>query len=268
MPSMRASSPSMPQRSKPCASTSVSLCVANTHPAAFELAAQRTVVVDLAVLEREDAAAARGEGLIARREIDDGQPSHAERDARLEVRSLAVGPAMTDRFEHRAQERRRRRLPQVEDSGDAAHGRMSCRRCARARAPPADSTLTSCPIRAARSRSSCRARLGAAFTRRHDRVRPRRAHRRVPALALRLRSRRPLDRHARHYARETPRAAPTVSAGSARRGLRRQRSRGGACSISAATPDSGRCMRCAKATCPPLCPCYISSVNIKSGLPC
>ena len=74
-------------------------------PRAFELAAERAIVVDLAVLKREDAPAARCERLVARREIDDGEASHAERDARLEVRSLAVGAAMADRREQLAQER-------------------------------------------------------------------------------------------------------------------------------------------------------------------
>ena len=81
------------------------------RPRAFELGAQRAIVVDLAVLEREHAPVARGKRLPPRREIDHREPPHAQRDARLDVQPFAVGATQTHRVEHHAQDAFRRSSP-------------------------------------------------------------------------------------------------------------------------------------------------------------
>ena len=100
----------------------MSLAVAKRCPLRSSSRAQRAIVVDLAVLEGEHVPAARAQRLVAGREVDDGEPAHAHRDARLDVHPLAVRPAMADRGEHRAQDVRAGRVRRVDDAGDAAHG--------------------------------------------------------------------------------------------------------------------------------------------------
>ncbi len=101
---------------------------------AFELATQRTIVVDLAILEREHAPVARGERLPSRFEIDYGEPAHAHRDPRLDVHAFAIGAAHAHRVEHRAQDALGVPRMRIDQSGDAAHGRNS--RANEAAAPP------------------------------------------------------------------------------------------------------------------------------------
>ena len=62
--------------------------------------ADRLVVVQLAVLRRPDRAVLVGERLMPSFDVDDAQPSHADRDARGDVGADVVGAAVPDDVGH------------------------------------------------------------------------------------------------------------------------------------------------------------------------
>jgi len=90
----------------------------------FELAAQRFVVVDLAVLEGDHLAVAREERLVAARDIDHREAAHRERDVALAEVAGAVGAAGVHPFVRREQSRPGCR-PTVrrDETEDAAHAK-------------------------------------------------------------------------------------------------------------------------------------------------
>src|SRR5205823_8199219 len=67
----------------------------------LELPPELLVVVDLAVLDDVDGAVLVRDRLVARLEVDDREPAGGERDAAVEERPVAVGPAMPQRRAHR-----------------------------------------------------------------------------------------------------------------------------------------------------------------------
>ena len=69
-----------------------------------ELGDQLLVVVDLAVVDDDDTSILVPQRLLARREIDDGQPLVAEADSRFDVQAFFVRAAMTLRFVHAQEE--------------------------------------------------------------------------------------------------------------------------------------------------------------------
>ncbi len=87
--------------------------------AAAQPLAQLAVVVDLAVEHREHGAVLVGDWLVAAGHVDDAQPPHPERDARLDVRAALVGPAVDDRVRHRVQPRLVERRSGATSRGDA-----------------------------------------------------------------------------------------------------------------------------------------------------
>ncbi len=88
-----------------------------------ELGNQLLVVVDLAVEHDHHAAVLVEQRLLARGQIDDGQPPMAEAEPRLEVQPALVGSAVVLRLVHARDEiaRDRPRALQVHDADDAAH---------------------------------------------------------------------------------------------------------------------------------------------------
>ena len=66
----------------------------------LQLGYELLVVVDLAVVDDDDRAVLVVEGLLTGREIDDREPAVTERDTRLEVQAVAIGPAVGDRVVH------------------------------------------------------------------------------------------------------------------------------------------------------------------------
>src|SRR5688572_32002859 len=66
----------------------------------LQLGYELLVVVDLAVVDDDDRAVLVVEGLLTGREIDDREPAVTERDTRLEMQAVAIGPAMGDRVVH------------------------------------------------------------------------------------------------------------------------------------------------------------------------
>ena len=74
-----------------------------TWPAALELGAQLGVVVDLAVLDDDDAAVLARDRLVAALEVDDRQPPRGQPGLAVDHLAPAVGPAVPQRRAHRAQ---------------------------------------------------------------------------------------------------------------------------------------------------------------------
>src|SRR5215831_20872624 len=98
---------------------------------------QLAEVVDLAVEDHRDPPVLVADRLMSGRDIDDAQPPHGERDARLHEHPLIVGPAMANRLAHPVRERASRfgieRRPdrrRLDESCDAAHKAMVSRRTA------------------------------------------------------------------------------------------------------------------------------------------
>ena len=69
---------------------------------ALELVAQLGVVVDLAVLDDDDAAVLVRDRLVAAGEVDDREAPRAERDLAVDVLAAAVGAAVDELGAHRA----------------------------------------------------------------------------------------------------------------------------------------------------------------------
>jgi hypothetical protein len=76
-----------------------------------ELGAELSIVVDLAVHDRDDVAALVLDRLVSRLQVDDREPPHRERAALERTASLAVRPAVTQELDR--VERRRRAGPRV-----------------------------------------------------------------------------------------------------------------------------------------------------------
>ena len=85
---------------------------------ALELGAQLGVVVDLAVLDDDDAPVLARDRLVAALEVDDRQPPRGEPGLAVDDLAAAVGPAVHERRAHRAEH---------------ARGRRPARRCGRCR---------------------------------------------------------------------------------------------------------------------------------------
>ena len=98
---------------------------AEAHAGAGQLAAQRAVVVDLAVEHQREAPRRRVHRLVAvRRQIDDRQPPEAEPDVAVGPRAVVVGAARDQRRRHRARQDLAvgaRASCYVDEAGDAAH---------------------------------------------------------------------------------------------------------------------------------------------------
>ena len=75
--------------------------------AAHELRRELPIVVDLAVVDDGDRAVLVVDRLLAAGDVDDGEPPHREADAGLEVKAVAIGPAMGDCVVHPLQARAR-----------------------------------------------------------------------------------------------------------------------------------------------------------------
>ena len=94
-------------------------------PARDELAANRVVVVQLAVLDRPDAFELVRERLMAAVDVDDAEAANAERDARSRVEPPVVRPAVCHHVRHAhddvAVDERPLRAPDLGDAADTAH---------------------------------------------------------------------------------------------------------------------------------------------------
>ncbi len=96
--------------------------------APLQLAAQLAVVVDLAVLDDDDAAVLVGDRLVAMLEVDDREAACGQRDTVLVKETIAVRAAMDQaavHFPHRIKVRDRAALGHS-DAADPAHGRAVC----------------------------------------------------------------------------------------------------------------------------------------------
>jgi hypothetical protein len=88
----------------------------------LELGAERGVVVDLAVLDHDDAAVLVGDRLVAALEVDDRQPPRGQPRAADEHLPRAVGAAVRERVAHRPQHARIDGAPvAADDAADPAH---------------------------------------------------------------------------------------------------------------------------------------------------
>jgi len=89
----------------------------------LQLLPQRLVVVDLPVEDQGQRPVLVVDRLLPAREVDDAQPAHAERDARLDVIALVVGPAMHHGVAHRLDPRAQVGLghPRIDEPRDPAH---------------------------------------------------------------------------------------------------------------------------------------------------
>src|SRR5262249_1074196 len=66
----------------------------------LQLLAQLARVVDLAVEHECEVAIVAVQRLVAGRDVDDGQPAHADREVRADLHALPVGATMHDRAQH------------------------------------------------------------------------------------------------------------------------------------------------------------------------
>jgi len=88
----------------------------------FQLRTEFEVVVDLAVEDDSRRAILVVNGLLAAFEVDDGEAAHREADGTVDVVSVFVRAAMTNRIAHAGQERFVNRLAVVSNqSNDATH---------------------------------------------------------------------------------------------------------------------------------------------------
>ena len=91
--------------------------------ARFEILAQLTEIVDLAIEDHADGLVLVEDRLAASGKVDDGEPPHAQRDAVAKVQPFRIRPAMDDRRAHGAKlfHRRRDRGLKRSYARDAAH---------------------------------------------------------------------------------------------------------------------------------------------------
>ena len=93
---------------------------------AAQLGAHGLVVVELAVLDRDDAAVLGGDRLVPVRGVDDREPAHAQRDAVGRECPAVVRAAVGHDVGHPVEDLRRHDAPRVpadlEDAADPAHG--------------------------------------------------------------------------------------------------------------------------------------------------
>ena len=92
-----------PRSSYRWAHSSVSHRVASRWPRASNSRLQLGVLEDLAVLGDPDRAVLIADRLPAARQVDDRQPSCPQRNPRLLMNLLVIGPAVRDRTSHRQQ---------------------------------------------------------------------------------------------------------------------------------------------------------------------
>ena len=92
---------------------------------ALELPSQFPVVVDLAVLDDVDVSILACDGLVARFEVDDREPSGRERNRAVHVFAEAVGAAMGEGGAHRGEAVEIRLAARRRDPADPAHGAES-----------------------------------------------------------------------------------------------------------------------------------------------
>ena len=98
---------------------------------ARELVAQLGVVVDLAVLDDDDAAVLVRDRLVAAGEVDDREAPRAERDLAVDVLAAAVGAAVDELGAHRAKRLDVGVPVGARDPADPAHAsylRRGCRK--------------------------------------------------------------------------------------------------------------------------------------------
>ena len=104
--------------------------------ASLEAGADVLVVVELAVLDRPDVPVLARDRLVTARDVDDAEPSDAERDALREVRPAVVRAAMRHGVRHAVEDVRRHDGPRLaahlNDSADSAHGSSHASRRPRA----------------------------------------------------------------------------------------------------------------------------------------
>ena len=101
----------------------------------LELGAELAVVVELAVLDDDDAAVLVRDRLVAGLEVDDREPARGEPDGAVDVDAARVGPAVDERRGHRLEPARS--APRGRhDSADPTHAAES--RCARPASPRTD----------------------------------------------------------------------------------------------------------------------------------
>ena len=104
---------------------------------ALELGAQLGVVVDLAVLDDDDAPVLARDRLVAALEVDDRQPPRGEPGLAVDHLAAAVGPAVHERRAHRAEDVAVDGPPVgADDAADAAHVSRRAGTAATARATP------------------------------------------------------------------------------------------------------------------------------------
>ena len=94
----------------------------------FELRPERAEVVDFAVEDDPDGPIFVVDRLMSRRQIDDAQPPHAERNPLVHEPAFVVGAAMPDDLAHpadqflaRFQAAWRARVCRFHEAGDSAH---------------------------------------------------------------------------------------------------------------------------------------------------
>src|SRR5262249_4477600 len=89
---------------------------------ALELVHQLAVVVDLAVLDDDDAAVLVRDWLVAPGQVDDRGPSRRDPDQLVDVHALRVRPPVVERLRHAAEPIRVDRATCGRDPADPAHG--------------------------------------------------------------------------------------------------------------------------------------------------
>ena len=100
--------------------------------AGFQIGAELTIVVNLAVKNYRDGVIFVEGRLLARNEIDDCQPSHPEPDAIIDQVAFRIRPSMRHAIAHRAQQffravMWRRAWIEIGPSGYSAHGSINHR---------------------------------------------------------------------------------------------------------------------------------------------
>src|SRR6185295_8485227 len=88
---------------------------------AQELLTQLSIVVDLAVEHDRDLSSLVEYRLLPAGQVDDGEPPHREADAALVQMAIAIGAATTNRGVHALEQAPGKRLPDGDESADAAH---------------------------------------------------------------------------------------------------------------------------------------------------
>ena len=108
---------------------------AGAEDVSVKVAPELGVVIELAVLDRDNVLVLAQKGLVPALDIDDRKPAHAERDAACRIRPSVARPAVGHDVRHRVEDRRRKNFAwpsaNLDDSTDAAHAFHSVVRSAR-----------------------------------------------------------------------------------------------------------------------------------------